>query len=98
MIGLIFRTKNNWTDNYGIFRKAFSSNQCNFRLHGELHLCQKTPVSSIDEGILEVKTECYEKNKVKIPPFFQSFYDNFQSFFRQLPLYLSQNQTVILRC
>ena len=27
MIGLIFWMKNNWADNFGIFRKAFSSNQ-----------------------------------------------------------------------
>ena len=46
MIGLIFWTKNNWADNYGIFRKAISSNQCNFRLHGKLHLCQEIPVLS----------------------------------------------------
>ena len=32
---------------------------------------------SIEEGILEAKTECYEKDKVKSPPFFQSFYDDF---------------------
>jgi hypothetical protein len=32
---------------------------------------------TIEEGILEAKTECYEKDKVKSPPFFRSFYDNF---------------------
>ena len=42
----------------------------------------------IEEGILEAKTECYEKDKVKSPPFFWSFYDDF---FWQLPLYVSQN-------
>ena len=34
-------------------------------------------VAIIEEGILEAKTECYEKDKVKSPPFFQSFYDDF---------------------
>ena len=32
----------------------------------------------IEEGILEPpKTECYAKDKVKSPQFFQSFYDDF---------------------
>ena len=31
----------------------------------------------IVEWILEVKTECYAKDKVKSLPFFWSFYDNF---------------------
>ena len=35
----------------------------------------------IEEGMLEAKTECYAKNKIKSPPFFRSFYNNFQSFF-----------------
>ena len=30
----------------------------------------------IEEGILEVKTECYAKDKVKSTPFFRSFYDD----------------------
>ena len=40
---------------------------------------------AIEEGILEAKTECYAKDKVKSPLFFRSFYDNFKSFFQQLP-------------
>ena len=35
----------------------------------------------IEEEILEAKTECYEKDKVKSPLFFRSFYDDFQSLF-----------------
>ena len=31
----------------------------------------------IEEGILEAKTECYSKDKVKSPLFFRSFYDDF---------------------
>ena len=31
----------------------------------------------IEEGILEAKTECYAKDKVKSPPFFTSFSDDF---------------------
>ena len=53
MIVLIFWMKNNWADNLGIFRKAFiylvqiRPLHCfDFKLHGKLHLCQKTPVSS----------------------------------------------------
>ena len=33
--------------------------------------------SHIEEGILEAKTEYYEKDKVKCPPLFRSFYDDF---------------------
>ena len=33
--------------------------------------------TAIEEGILEAKTECYAKDKVKSPPFFQSFYNSF---------------------
>ena len=32
--------------------------------------------TAIEEGI-EAKTECYAKDKVKSPPLFQSFYDDF---------------------
>ena len=32
---------------------------------------------NIEEGILEAKTECYAKDKVKSPRFFRSFYDDF---------------------
>ena len=32
---------------------------------------------TIDEGILEAKTEYYAKDKVKSPPFFRSFYNDF---------------------
>jgi hypothetical protein len=42
---------------------------------------KQKPLFPIEEGILEAKTECYEKDKVKSPPFFRSFYDDFQSFF-----------------
>jgi hypothetical protein len=34
-------------------------------------------VDPVEEGILEAKTECYEKDKEKSPPFVRSFYDNF---------------------
>ena len=34
-------------------------------------------VEGIEEGILEAKTECYAKDKVKSPPFARSFYNNF---------------------
>ena len=37
----------------------------------------KLQMPIIEEGILEAKTECYAKDKVKSPQFFQSFYDNF---------------------
>ena len=39
------------------------------------HLLERS--EPIEEGILEAKTECYEKGKVKSPPFSRSFYDNF---------------------
>ena len=45
----------------------------NVRLWGSKNLL----IFSIEEGILEAKTECYAKDIVKSPPFFQSFYDNF---------------------
>ena len=32
---------------------------------------------AIEEGILETKTECYAKDKVKSPPFFRLVYNNF---------------------
>ena len=32
--------------------------------------------TAIEQGILEVKTECYAKDKVKSTPFFKSFYDD----------------------
>ena len=35
------------------------------------------PGEIIEEGILEAKTECYAKDKVKSPPCFRSFYDDF---------------------
>jgi hypothetical protein len=35
------------------------------------------PDPAIEEGILEAKSECYTKDKVKSLPFFRSFYDNF---------------------
>ena len=31
----------------------------------------------IEEGILKAKTECYAKDKIKSPPFFQLFSDDF---------------------
>ena len=41
---------------------------------------------TIEEGLLEVTTECYAKDKVKSPPFFRSLYHDFQSYFRLLPI------------
>ena len=37
----------------------------------------KLQMPIIEEGILEAKTECYAKDKVKGLPFFQSFYNHF---------------------
>ena len=34
-------------------------------------------VKATEEGILEAKTECYEKDKVKSLPFLRSFSDDF---------------------
>ena len=55
-----------------------------FRGHWPLSLAQlqcfaysNFNAKTIEEGILEAKTECYEKDKVKSPPFFRSFYDDF---------------------
>ena len=54
----------------------------------------------IEEGILEAKTECYEKDKVKSPPFFDHF-TTISSHFFDTYLYIfhkTEDQTVILRC
>ena len=37
----------------------------------------KSTAGFIKEGNLEAKTECYGKDKLKSPPFLQSFYDHF---------------------
>ena len=34
-------------------------------------------IFTIEEGILEAKTECYDKDKVKSSPFFRSSYNDF---------------------
>ena len=54
----------------------------------------------IEEVILEAKTEYYEKDKVKSPPFFDHFttisshfFDNYLYIFHK-----TEDQTVILRC
>ena len=53
----------------------------------------------IEEGILEAKTECYAKDKVKSPPFFDHFttisshfFDNYLDIFHK-----TEVLTVILR-
>ena len=46
--------------------------QINLKIRKQFHL---------GTMIIEAKTECYAKDKVKSPPFFRSFYDNFQLFF-----------------
>ena len=51
-------------------------------------------ILDIEEGILEAKTECYAKDKVKSPPFFDHFTKISSHFFDNY-LYI---QTVILRC
>ena len=43
----------------------------------QLWKVSKKIIKTIEEGILELKTECYAKDKLKSPPFFPSFYDNF---------------------
>ena len=49
--------------------------KCRFKMHQKAALnLQGHPT---EEGILEAKTECYAKEKVKSLPCFQSFYGNF---------------------
>ena len=58
-------------------------------------------VLPIEEGILEAKTECYAKDKVKSPPFFFILLQQFLVIFFDNYLYIfhkTEVQTVILRC
>ena len=50
-----------------------------FKLNKFFECSHFIPIKTIliEEGILEAKTECYAKDKVKSPQFFRSFYDNF---------------------
>ena len=71
--------------------------QCYDVCRVEVHIC----MYSIEEGILEAKTECYAKDKVKSLPFFFDHFTTISSHFFDNYLYIfhkTEVQMVILRC